>query len=414
MADGHATFRVWLRRRSSSDPCWDGKDHDVELTNVGNAAARETLVTATPHLAIWTNLFREMIADGCDLRWWERGPGTGRDARITYSSLIGRYIARAYLTAHEGVHTLVPLDVAKGWLRQNCYRIVGDSRAFLADWIGLDSTGLVIVEAKGTFNNGIGKWRDAEDPPSLLSSARRQTERTVVLDPCGRVIPARRWAIVSRWGTEENEREPTIMAWCDDHPERGRDKDSAAKSRHGWSALRLRQILLEADLNGVVTELGHGDHSEAETLAGFSQDRYPYRTLLVDGLEFDPGLAAAVGPFGIQPLLGQAELMLVNRVRERLPQTALVSLSSEYITDVQSRLRDPAHADDSVSSSSDDIADGQGDIEDRAGADTLSKWQNYQRLGEAVPRSAPASMQVGLSVCWPHRGQRVEFAEDIR
>ena len=414
MADGHATYRVWLRRRSASDPSWDGKDHDIELTEVGNAAARETLVTATPHLAIWTNLFREMIADGCDLRWRERGPGTGRDARIAYSSLMGRYIARAYLTAHEGVHTLVPLDVAKGRLRKNCYRIVGDSRAFLADWIGLDSTGLVIVEAKGTFNNGIRKWRDAADPPSLLRNARRQTGRTVVLDPCGREIPAKRWAVVSRWGTEENKREPTIMAWCDDHPERGHDNDGAAESRHGRSALRLKQILLEADLNSVVTGLGHGDHSDAESLAGLPQDRYLNRRLLVDGLELDSGLAAAVGPFGVQPLLGQADLMLVNRVRDRLPQTALVSLSSDYITDVQGSLRDPAQDDDTVSSSSDYIADGQGEIEDRDGRDTLSKWQDYKRLSKGLPRSAPASMQAGLSVCWPHRGQRVEFAEDIR
>ena len=46
------------------------------------------------------------------LCWRGNGLGIGRDARSAYSGLLGRYMARAHLTEHEGVHVLVPLDEA--------------------------------------------------------------------------------------------------------------------------------------------------------------------------------------------------------------------------------------------------------------------------------------------------------------
>ena len=110
---------VWLRRGKPSVPKPHGVRHDLTLSVIGHVAARETFVTATSHMAaIWTDLFRSMIAPGSELRWRGDGPGIGRDARIAYSSLLGRYMARAYLTEHERVRVLVPLDVAKCWLRE--------------------------------------------------------------------------------------------------------------------------------------------------------------------------------------------------------------------------------------------------------------------------------------------------------
>lgn len=69
--------------------------------------------------------------------------------------LLGRYVARAYLMANEGVRVLVPLEVAKRRLQNTVFSIdkapLG-SRGLQADWIGLDSGGrLVIAEAKGSF-----------------------------------------------------------------------------------------------------------------------------------------------------------------------------------------------------------------------------------------------------------------------
>jgi len=63
--------------------------------------------------SIWTDLFQSILAPGHQLRWKDDGPGLGRDAKSAYSSLLGRYMARAYLTAFEGVRVMVPLDLAK-------------------------------------------------------------------------------------------------------------------------------------------------------------------------------------------------------------------------------------------------------------------------------------------------------------
>ena len=83
---------VWLRRGNSSDPDFyaPGKYSAFELAAIGNAAARETFVTGTSHMAaIWTDLFQSIITPRPELRWFGDGPGVGRDARIAYSSLLG-------------------------------------------------------------------------------------------------------------------------------------------------------------------------------------------------------------------------------------------------------------------------------------------------------------------------------------
>ena len=83
--------------------------------------ARPLLPQHSPFAAAWTDLFQSMIAVSQKLRWRENGPGLGRDARIAYSSLLGRYMARAYLTGNEDVRVLVPLDEAKRWLQKTPY-----------------------------------------------------------------------------------------------------------------------------------------------------------------------------------------------------------------------------------------------------------------------------------------------------
>ena len=95
----HGTRRdLWLRRGAPSRSHAPGALSSIQLSELGVAAARETFLTATvPFAAAWTGLFGEMIADCRVLRWRENGPGVGRDARIAYSGLLGRYMARAYL-----------------------------------------------------------------------------------------------------------------------------------------------------------------------------------------------------------------------------------------------------------------------------------------------------------------------------
>ena len=373
------TYRVWLRRGSPSQPKMHRRGHEVRLADLGNAAARETFVTATPHLAIWTRLFRGMIANGRDLRWIGRGPGVGRDARIAYSSLMGRYMARAYLTTEERVRRLVPLDVAKARLVRKGFHIEKASSGFLADWIGWDSDGLVIAEAKGSFDRGVGNWIGPTSTPLMLCTAKKQIRRTLVVGPKGGEVPAKRWAVVSRWGTEENGKDPTIMAWCEDDRRRAGTNRPDALARGDLMA--LRGILAEADLDGVVTGLGHGRTWENQIVERSFADRSADRTLAIDDWSLGPGLVAAVGPFGPLPLLGAEDLELADRMRERSQEVAFVSLSRNYIDDPY---RD-------------------------------HRWSNYGdelRFAEDVIRLERASRQAGLTVVWPRLRQRVELARD--
>ena len=128
---------VWLRRCSDRQPDPPGCWRALSLRDIGAAAARETLLTRTPHMAaIWTDLFQSLLATSLMLRWSGAGAGVGRDAKIAYSGLLGRHLARAYLTSHEGVRVLIPLDLAKKPLENHGYSIRKDplGQGYEADW----------------------------------------------------------------------------------------------------------------------------------------------------------------------------------------------------------------------------------------------------------------------------------------
>ena len=316
--------QIWLRRSDPANPDPPGMWRDMALSVIGNAAARETFVTATPHMtAIWTDLFQSMITPDLKLRWRGDGPGIGRDARIAYSSLLGRYMARAYLTEYEGVRILVPLDVAKRQLQGTDYIIGKDPRGqgLEADWIGIDGSGLVIVEAKGTFEKNIKRWHDPYCRPQTLGTAIAQVKRTAVFaHNSGRKLPAKRWAVASRWGTEDNCLEPTLLAW-------GTEEDKLGEGDYQ----ALVKILLRADLDGVMRGLGH---SEAETMLDVAkQSELNQRHLqsLFGDLDLEPGFAAIVGPFGVQPLPAEDDLLQMLQTRNWNLNIAVASLSIQYV-----------------------------------------------------------------------------------
>lgn len=326
------TRELWLRRGGVSVPNPIGAWHALPLSVIGNAAARETFVTATPHMAaLWTDLFQSIIAPGPELRWRTNGPGIGRDARIAYSSLLGRYVARAYLTDHEGVQTLVPLDVAKHQLQGTPYVIEKDpssSRGLEADWIGFDGSGLVIVEAKGTFDEGVRTWRGPYSQPQILKTAIAQATRTAVfLRSPRKKLPAKRWAIASRWGTVNNDRDPTLLAW---------DPDEEKLDRADYEALGT--ILRRADVAGVLGGLGYPREAQKalDTNETFSRSTWLY----AGDQELNLGFAAIVGPFGVLPLRGNSYRLQQRRERgiDDL-NFAVASLPSQYaMTAIQNPL----------------------------------------------------------------------------
>ena len=305
---------VWHRRSSPSQPCPSGLWRYLALSAIGHAAARETLVTATYHIApIWTALFRSMLTSSSELRWVHNGLGIGRDARSAYSSLLGRYVARAYLTDNEGIRVLVPLDTAKLSVQQAGYIVTKTSPGFEADWVGLDDSRLVIVEAKGSFDSTNRPWHGQwPSQPREFRTAIAQAHRTnISVRSTGIHLPARRWAIASRWGTEDNKCEPTLLAWVSDdqtlHPE-----DYQALMRIFCSI--DRDLFLFTPFFFTPFE---GTWSSA--------------TILVDGLEVGPGFAMIVGPSGLHPLRSNDDFRYLDIYRELNVSFAIASLSVRYM-----------------------------------------------------------------------------------
>ena len=405
------SYQIWLRRINQFNPSPTGAWRDLELPAIGNAAARETLVTATPHMAtIWTDLFKSIIAPGSKLKWRGDGPGIGRDARIAYSSLLGRYMARAYLTEHEKVQVLVPLDVAKRRLKGTLYGIGKDppSRGLEADWIGLDDCGLVIVEAKGTFNNGVRTWRGPYSRPQILQTAVKQAERTAVFQRySGQQLPAKRWAIASRWGTEENHRESTLLVWDSGEDKIGKDDYQL-----------LAKTLIRADLGGVLRGLGHleaaiklgvVEPSEHDRL-GLSQsldnfrardsdvepsDRVPGDIWIRVGEHLlEPGFAATVGLFGMRPLRDQNDIQQVRAALELNLNVVVASLSSRYATIASHDQR-------------------WTEVLEVAPTQYITLARREQRVTEAAKATNDrTSIRTALTVVWLNEGEDVAIAEE--
>ena len=310
----HMNFRLlWLRRGAPSHPHPPGSRWILPLSELGVAAARETLVTATvPFAAVWTDLFREMLTDCFDLRWRENGPGIGRDARIAYSGLLGRYMARAYLTAYEGVRVLVPLDEAKRALRGTPYCIgkLSTGPGLEADWVGLDNRGrLVIAEAKGSFDKAVRNWSAPWRLPDVVHTAIGQAQRTAVwANSPKQQLPAKRWAVAARWANEANNRDPILIAW---------DPDEGQLDGHDYQA--LANILHRADVVGVLTGLGH---PEAVPILDVPEPTAPIpgEMRLRIGLHtMEPGFAAVVGPVGFHTLRNSDDIDRIRRIRELTP-----------------------------------------------------------------------------------------------
>ena len=366
---------LWLRRGTIPSTCARRSSGSIHLSVLGVAAARETFVTATaPFTAAWTDLFRGMLTDSPVLRWRENGPGVGRDARTAYSGLLGRYMTRAYLTAYEGVRVLVPLDQAKRVLTNTPYSIGKNpgERGFEADWVGLDSRGcLVVAEAKGSFDKGVRTWDGPNGIPHVLHTAIGQARRTNLFkNSASKPLPARRWAVASRWANEDNELCPSLLAW---------DSDEGQLDACDYQA--LEKLLRRAEAGTVLSALGFSDVAQLLD-APDTEAPFPTMGLRVGPHTIEPGFAALVGPVGILPLRDHRDLHRVRLVRQWNPTVALTSLSRRYVTRT---MRQP---------------------------DAVVEPDDDQRSVLGLNEVEHIARQAGLTVAWPLAGEDIVLADD--
>ena len=336
---------VWFRRGVFSSPYAVGMDNSVSLLELGLAAARESFLTGTISIAAaWSELFESMLSQSGKLEWRDSGPGIGRDARIAYSSLLGRYMARAYLTDKQKVRVLVPLDEAKRALEGSPYSIRKDPpcKALEADWIGLDDRRLIIAEAKGSFNKIVGAWEGPHSIPDVLQTAIGQAGRTAVFRLGRRTpLPAKRWAIASRWRNENNGCKPTLLAW-ESNDEALEDETLEDETLEDEDYRELLARFCRVDLDAVLEGLGHREAVDTVNMPEGITRPSSVLELQVGNQPIEPGFAAAFGPIGVYALRGAHDVKQLRDLRTRTPDIAIASLSSQYVRTI---VNDPSRVD---------------------------------------------------------------------
>ena len=303
--------------------------------------------------------------------------GVGRDAKIAYSGLLGRHLARAYLTSHEGVRILIPLDLAKKPLEDHGYSIKKDSpgQGYEADWIGLDGTGLVIVEAKGSSDHTRTTWHHGR--PSILRTAKQQVKTTAVFPKGSQSrLAARRWVVASRWATEEDGLQPTLLVW--DPEERNLKSDV-------WRT--LLHVLVTAELEVL---------REGFQLAGPRgvAELQPLQ-VRVGNYVLPRGAVAVAGPFGIRPIRRRADLSEWWPVARAHGNVAVMALSLEYEEAVRLLPSDPERS----------LA-----LLDKMRTDSFGNNQDHDGL-EGLPIGVRGVTRSGLTVVWPKSDERIEFVD---
>ena len=335
--------KIWLRKGSPANLNSVGSWKRLLLSKVGFSAARETLHIGTQQMApMWMDLFQSMLVQGkCRLKWKNDGPGIGRDAKGAYSNLLGRFFARTYLEIYQNVQVLVPLDLAKRELEKHGYDIDTNPSGkgfYAADWIGLDNSRLVIAEAKGSYDTNIGRWRGPKNakekvrPPEIVIGALEQAKRTKISrKSSGLGLPAKRWAVASRWGTKYNKREPTVVAWTLDNDEGSLESSDYAK---------INQVLKRSDVTCILDALGHETASIIEHPSS-DFDRIPENLIIqVNRRRIDRGFSALISPIGAYPIRPDEWVPPIPYFlwpfdfHEGYSGLAVASLSSRYIKNI--------------------------------------------------------------------------------
>ena len=312
---------VFLRRNSQ----WPllqpgGVQYHLPLSAISLAAARETLVTDTDLMAtLWTGMFNRMLTKSDELQWRGRGPGIGSDAYKAYSGLLGRYVARAYLTMQEGVRALIPVDEAnRDWLKPT-FSVGQTEKGNKADWIGLGRHNrFVIAEAKATHYGSNKQWQFGE--PYGFDKAMDQAKRTVVYCK-SKKMPAQRWVVASQWASEKFKRKPMLLAWYsqEEHINDGDFQD-------------LKRILWRYEISAVLRGLGYGTMVERMEDNEWKQldTKDETTSISIGDRSLEPGFAAIAGPDGIYPLSNDEELKEWRRLIPRI-NLVFLSMSRRYV-----------------------------------------------------------------------------------
>ncbi|WP_143435475.1 hypothetical protein [Henriciella aquimarina] len=323
--------KVNLRRRGPSGPTTSSV-HDIDLSDVAFAAAKETLQTGI-NVTPWIGLFGELLSPTSNyLVWRDRGPGVGRELKRAYSNILGRFVARAYLENHEGVQNLIPIESNRMLLWPGHYLvsrragIEGD----MPDWVGWSNSGFVIAEAKGSHETS--DWTKAVWPAPVKLALKQVARAEIIrmpsteLLPTGRIrrrrgsrVPFKGWVVASRWATEFNSDIPDLIAV--DPPQDGTPLDDG---EFGAAELAMRSRYIQSLI------LGMGYKPEVLFEQVTAPDTNLTR-LVVEGQTIEEGFSILLTGAGRMAMNSSLDGVFARELAERGIPAAIVTLSRKSI-----------------------------------------------------------------------------------
>jgi hypothetical protein len=225
---------------AAQSPC--GAEASLTAAEIENAALLEVL--QAPGARLMSGAILESLLTTSNSKFLFTQPlGQAREVKVALSGLLGRFVARAYLTRYFGYsffHHLSSAAMVLDAVSNAVVRRTADGD--LPDWVtwkpGNDD--IAVAEAKGSH--------DRPGPSAALERAWEQAGR-VDLEVNGASATLKRFAIATRWGVEGTNLKEPIM-FVRDPAEEGN------VSPAGMSALVLG--IVRAHLASLLRPLGHG------------------------------------------------------------------------------------------------------------------------------------------------------------
>lgn len=189
----------------------------------------------------------------------------------------------------EGVVHLLPIEGnCFPFADQTVVRLRDGQKGDMPDWVGWDSSGIVVAEAKGNWSKA---FYGGYSLPRCLQKAQEQVNRVQIRYRDALDLEFKGWSVASRWATEENGFEPWLAAI---DPRLGVQPLTDDARRNISSA--LQHITFSSIVNGMgysdENPIGRIGSSEAVPSTDFNGRREAWRTVYIREASSMCGLSA--------------------------------------------------------------------------------------------------------------------------
>ena len=330
-------YQIHCYRKLENPSASQHQKRPLDLYDIAHAAILETLQTGLP-ISEFSNQLAALLTGSQDLIWKDNGPGVGRELRRSYSNIHGRFFARAYLEKYEDVRYLIPIEGNDFSFAGLKIRLRDGQKGDMPDWIGWDSSGLVVAEAKGTYARG-NWWKALYGGilPQCLQKAQEQVKR-VQIDKDGIAFDFKfkGWSVASRWATEKNGLEPSLAAFC---------TNSGVQTLTDDARNNIGLALQHATFKHIVRGLGYSDENPIGTIGSsaadsptvFNSRRDAWRRVYIEEAPPIDGLSSVLFNGTLIPVMSNDELIFFRDRGVQSGQVWLVTALRKALSAVESR-----------------------------------------------------------------------------